>query len=88
MLAGQPATECRLLSHGVRRITALLPDGETGTAAFVKAGFVQRGGIAQFDKQETMSPQSAALLARLGGAVPPAGQWQQIAGGNDAGEDP
>lgn len=72
--------EHRLLSRGVRRITALLPDGETGTAAFVNSGFVQRGGITHFDKHETVSPQSAALLARLGGAVPTAGQWQQIAG--------
>src|SRR4051794_17434902 len=37
--------EHRLLSRGVRRITALLADGETGTAAFVNSGFVQRGGI-------------------------------------------
>ncbi len=72
--------EHRLLARGVRRITAILPDGETGTAAFVNSGFVQRTGIAHFDKHETMSPRSAAVLARLGGAVPPAGQWQQIAG--------
>ena len=72
--------EHRLLARGVRRITAMLPDGETGTAAFVNSGFVQRTGIAHFDKHETMSPRSAAVLSRLGGAVPPAGQWQQIAG--------
>ncbi len=74
------ALEHRLLSRGVRRITAILPDGETGTAAFVNSGFVQRSGIAHFDKHEMMSPRAAAVLARLGGAVPAAGQWQQIAG--------
>jgi GNAT superfamily N-acetyltransferase len=72
--------EHRLLLRGVRRITALLPDGETGTAAFINSGFVKRGGIVQFDKHETMSLRSAAVLAHLGGAVPPAGLWQQIAG--------
>ncbi len=72
--------EHRLLARGVRRITALLPEGETGSAAFVNSGFVRRGGIVHFDKQETMSPRSAAILSRLGGAVPPAGLWQQIAG--------
>lgn len=74
------ALEHRLLNRGVRRITALLPDGETGTEAFVNSGFVRRGGITHFDKHETVSPHSAALLAQLGGSVPPAGQWQQIAG--------
>ena len=33
-----------------------------------------------FDKHETVSPRTAAVLARLGGTVPPAGLWQQIAG--------
>jgi GNAT superfamily N-acetyltransferase len=74
------ALEHRLLTLGIRRITALLPEGETGTAAFVNSGFVKRGGITHFDKRETVSPHSAALLARLGGAVPPSGLWSQIAG--------
>jgi hypothetical protein len=30
--------EHRLLARGVRRITAMLPDEETGTAAFVNSG--------------------------------------------------
>lgn len=72
--------EHRLLARGIRRITAILPDGETGSTAFVNSGFIQRSGIAHFDKHETMSPRSAAVLTRLGGSVPPAGQWQQIAG--------
>ena len=38
--------------HGVRRITPLLPDGETGTAAFVNSGFIRRGGIAHFELPE------------------------------------
>lgn len=72
--------EHRLLLLGVRRIAALLPAGETGTNAFGNSGFVDRGGIVLFEKHETVSPHAAALLARLGGAVPPAGRWQQIAG--------
>lgn len=72
--------EHRLLAHGVRRISALLPAGETGTEAFVNSGFVQRAGIAYFEKLEQISPRSAAILSKLGGVVPPAGLWQQIAG--------
>jgi transitional endoplasmic reticulum ATPase len=58
----------------------MLPDGETGTAAFVNSGFIKRTGIAHFDKHEPMSPRSASVIARLGGEVPAAGLWQQIAG--------
>jgi transitional endoplasmic reticulum ATPase len=74
------ALEHRLLNLGVRRITALLPDGETGTEAFLNSGFIRRGGVAHFDKHETVSPHSATLLTQLGGAVPPSGLWRQIAG--------
>nr|WP_082932136.1 bifunctional GNAT family N-acetyltransferase/ATP-binding protein [Gordonia sp. LAM0048] len=72
--------EHRVLGHGVRRITALLPEGETGTTAFANSGFVKRGGVTYFDKQETVSPQSAAILNRMGGYVPPSAEWDQIAG--------
>jgi MoxR-like ATPase/GNAT superfamily N-acetyltransferase len=75
--------EHRLLTHGVRRITALLPQGETGTAAFLNSGFVPRENIAHFDKHETVSPRSAAILARLGGNIPPARLWDHIAGMSD-----
>ena len=75
--------EHRLLTHGVRRITALLPQGETGTAAFLNSGFVPRENIAHFDKHETVSPRSAAILARLGGTIPPARLWEHIAGMSD-----
>ena len=74
------ALEHRLVAQGVRRISALLPAGETGTEAFVNSGFVQRAGIAYFEKHEQVSPRSAGILSRLGGVVPPAGLWQQIAG--------
>ncbi|HUR75692.1 MAG TPA: bifunctional GNAT family N-acetyltransferase/ATP-binding protein [Sporichthya sp.] len=72
--------EHRLLASGVRRISALLPDGETGSAAFANSGFRARLGLTHFEKVETVSPRAAALLARLGGVVPPAALWGQIAG--------
>jgi len=72
--------EHRLLTVGVRRISALLPDGETGSAAFTNSGFQARSGVTYFEKRETVSPQAAKVLVRLGGAVPPAGLWQRVAG--------
>lgn len=72
--------EHRLLVSGVRRISALLPDGETGSTAFTNSGFQARVGLTHFEKVETVSPRAAAVLARLGGVVPPAALWGQIAG--------
>ena len=72
--------EHRLLSAGVSRISALLPDHETGSAAFANSGFRERLGVTYYEKVETMSRRSADVLTALGGSVPPAGLWSQIAG--------
>lgn len=74
------ALEHRLLAAGVTRISALLPDGETGSAAFVNSGFTHRSGLNLYEKTESVSPYSVAILAGLGGSVPPAGLWSQVAG--------
>ncbi|AII03194.1 acetyltransferase (GNAT) family protein [Rhodococcus wratislaviensis] len=75
--------EHRLLAKGVRRLSALLPDGETGAAALTNSGFRARSGVTYYEKTETVSPQTAAVLTRLGGGVPPAGLWKQVAGMTD-----
>ncbi|MFC0448074.1 ATP-binding protein [Rhodococcus jostii] len=72
--------EHRLLARGVRRVTALLPDGETGATALTNSGFAARTGVTYYEKLETVSPRTAGVLATLGGAVPPAGLWKQVAG--------
>ncbi|MEO9139370.1 MAG: bifunctional GNAT family N-acetyltransferase/ATP-binding protein [Jatrophihabitans sp.] len=72
--------EHRLLASGVSRISALLPEGETGSAAFVNSGFRSRTELTYFEKTETVSPRSAGVLMSLGGAVPTAGLWDRIAG--------
>lgn len=74
------ALEHRLLSLGVSRLSALLPDGETGTAAFANSGFTARAGVTYYEKVETLSPRAAELLSSLGATVPAAGLWNQIAG--------
>ncbi|WAM19333.1 ATP-binding protein [Rhodococcus sp. JS3073] len=72
--------EFRLLAKGVRRITALLPEGETGARALTNSGFEPRTGITHYEKVETVSPRTAGVLTELGGGVPPAGLWKQVAG--------
>jgi len=74
------ALEQRLLSIGVRRLSAALPASETGGEAFVNSGFTRRRDIDVFEKTEQVTAHAAALLSELGGAVPAAGLWAQMAG--------
>jgi MoxR-like ATPase/GNAT superfamily N-acetyltransferase len=74
------ALEQRLLGAGVRRISAVLPDDETGSEAFRNCGFRQRSGVSYYEKTESVTPHSVAVLTKLGGAVPPAGLWARVAG--------
>ena len=72
--------EHRLVMAGVRRIRALLPTDETGTAAFDNSGFTARPAMTLFEKSESVDPRAATVLRELGGAVPTAGLWDRVAG--------
>lgn len=74
------ALEHRLVLSGVHRLSALLPEGETGSQAFLNSGFSRRGGVSYFEKTEMVTPRAASLLAGLGGGVPEAGLWDRVAG--------
>lgn len=74
------ALEHRLLADGVRRLSAVLPDAETGSGAFANSGFSQRPHVTFYEKTARVTPHAASLLAAMGGAVPPAGLWEQVAG--------
>ncbi|MFF2809221.1 ATP-binding protein [Streptomyces sp. NPDC058000] len=74
------ALEERLGRSGVRRIGALLPDGEAGERAFTRAGYVSRPDLCYVEKQLTADSAEATLLDQLGGAVPDDGLWESIAG--------
>ncbi|GAB2758737.1 ATP-binding protein [Nocardioides pakistanensis] len=74
------ALEHRLVTSGVRRLSAILPDAETGSQAFLNSGFTSRGGLSYFEKTEMVTPHAATLLTTLGGSVPEAGLWEQVAG--------
>lgn len=74
------ALEHRLVLSGVHRLSALLPEGETGSQAFLNSGFTRRGGVSYFEKTEMVTPRAASLLAGLGGGVPEAGLWDRVAG--------
>lgn len=74
------ALEHRLVTSGVRRLSAILPEAETGSQAFLNSGFTLRAGLTYFEKTEMVTPHAATLLSTLGGSVPAAGLWDQVAG--------
>jgi transitional endoplasmic reticulum ATPase len=74
------ALEQRLLRTGARRLTCVLPEGETGSQALLNSSFTERGDITWFEKVEQVRPQDVDAAAGLGGSVPPPNLWQQVQG--------
>jgi transitional endoplasmic reticulum ATPase len=72
--------EVRLRTLGVRRISALLAQDATGTAALRNSSYAERGDLRYFEKLDHVGASDAGLLAALGGQVMPRGLWQAMAG--------
>ncbi|MFD8788500.1 ATP-binding protein [Kitasatospora sp. NPDC059599] len=72
--------EQRLRAKGVRRISAVLTPGSTGTGALENSGYRHVEGLVYYEKLEHRGAGDAGLLAQLGGRVMPHGLWEQLAG--------
>ncbi|MHC8505153.1 GNAT family N-acetyltransferase [Pseudonocardia bannensis] len=72
-------TEKRLTDRGIRRLSAMLPDGETGGAAFKSCGYEARE-LVYFERLVPLQPQDVSRLGELGGRVMRAGLWEALAG--------
>lgn len=72
--------ERRLHAAHVHRISALLPAGETGSAAFRNSGYRVRHSIEYFEKVGPLTAAELALLDTLGGTLVPADRWDRLAG--------
>lgn len=72
--------ERRLRAQGVRRISAVLPDGATGSAALENFGYTRRDGLVYYELVEHLDSGQASLLAELGGRLLPGGLWEAMAG--------
>ncbi|KJK55373.1 ATP-binding protein [Saccharothrix sp. ST-888] len=72
--------ERRLRASGVRRISALLPAGATGTKALEHSGYLTRGGLTYYERLEPLGAANAGVLSALGGRMLPAGLWDDMAG--------
>ncbi|AOP51215.1 ATP-binding protein [Streptomyces lydicus] len=77
LLAG---LEKRLAQAGVRRIGALLPEGEVGEQAFKNSGYTGRPDLGYFEKLLPAESAGTTVLGQLGGVVPEVGLWDRIAG--------
>ncbi|MET8325664.1 bifunctional GNAT family N-acetyltransferase/ATP-binding protein [Streptomyces sp. NPDC005181] len=72
--------ERRLRPQGVRRISALLAPGATGSTALENSGYRTRTGLILYEKVEHFGASNAGLLAELGGRLLPPGLWDALAG--------
>ncbi|GAA1273935.1 hypothetical protein GCM10009665_71940 [Kitasatospora nipponensis] len=72
--------ERRLRAQGVRRISALLPDGATGTTALQNSGFLGRQGLTYHERLEPPGAADSEVLAAVGGRLLPGGLWESVAG--------
>jgi GNAT superfamily N-acetyltransferase len=72
--------ERRLRSHGVRRISAALPESATGATALQNSGYARRDGLVYYEMIEHLGPDQANLLDELGGLILPPGLWGDLAG--------
>ncbi len=82
------ALEKRLASAGVRRFSALLPQGDDGNAdqLFEHASYRAWPDMTYVEKYSSVRPASSTLLERLGADYLPDDLWDRIGGMNDVKE--
>ncbi len=71
--------ERRLVQRGVHRLSALLPEGETGVDAFAHRGYRTRN-LVYFERVVPLQPQEVGRLENLGGHMLPDNLWEGLAG--------
>jgi len=71
--------ERRLMQRGVHRLSALLPEGETGVQAFRNRAFQTRD-LVYFERLVPLQPQEVGRLEQLGGHLLPDDLWVRLAG--------
>ena len=72
--------EQRVRALGARRISALLPEDATGTAALLNCGYTERTDLRYFDRIDHVGPADTGLLTALGGRIMGQRLWDEMAG--------
>lgn len=71
----------RLFLHaGVRRIVALLADGQVGAAALANRGFVATHGLSLYEKFEPLQPTALTRVERWNGELVARSLWESFSG--------
>jgi len=68
-----------LVARGVRRVSALWPDEESGAEALAAQQFIRRGGVSYYHRELTGGG-PGAVVDRLGGRYVPPGLFESLAG--------
>ncbi|QCQ91054.1 ATP-binding protein [Rhodococcus sp. SGAir0479] len=71
--------ERRLRAAGAHRISAVLPEAATGSAAFEHSGYLRRDRLVYYELLEPPGPDKT-LLSELGGRLMAGGLWQTMSG--------
>lgn len=74
------ALEARMAPHGISKLSALVPAGETPVDAFVAQGFAPLHDLRYFERHIPVQREELKLLAELGGRVLPRGLWDAVGG--------
>ncbi len=72
--------EQRLAREGVRRISAVLADGQIGQQSLLNLGYAQTPGLVRLDKRSSLEPSQVEVISTFGGEILPAGLWELAAG--------
>ena len=74
------AVENRMASHGLNKLSALMPESETPVEAFSNRGFVVKKNLRYFERRIPIQRAERGVLEELGGRILPRDLWDRVAG--------
>ena len=74
------AVESRMASHGLNKLSALMPETETRVEAFSNRGFVVKKNLRYFERRIPVQRAERGALEELGGRILPRDLWDRVAG--------
>ncbi|MFQ4149285.1 GNAT family N-acetyltransferase [Arthrobacter sp. LAPM80] len=74
------AVENRMATHGLNKLSALMPETETRVEAFTNRGFVVKKNLRYFERRIPVQRAERGALEELGGRVLPRDLWDRVAG--------
>jgi transitional endoplasmic reticulum ATPase len=72
--------EQHLARVGIRRISAVLADGQIGHQSLLNLGYDETPGLVRLDKRSSLEPSQVEVISSFGGELLPPGLWDLAAG--------